>query len=58
MTSAKSFIQQDIRIDINKEHEVIDWAITFGCTRAKVLKAIRAVGPLTVNVKTWMGKGR
>jgi hypothetical protein len=56
MLRARGYIQQDIRIDTKKDYEVSDWAITFGCTSAKVLKAIKAVGPLTANVKVWMAK--
>ncbi len=44
------------RININQEHEISYWCSTLGCTRAQLIAAVSAVGPMVTNVRRYLGK--
>jgi hypothetical protein len=46
----------DIRINVNQDHEVRYWSEKFGVTAAELKKAVAAVGPMVADVKKFLGK--
>lgn len=53
---SKTGKQDDIRINVNQEHEVTYWTKTFEITEAKLREAVGAVGPMVKDVKKHLGK--
>jgi hypothetical protein len=43
------------RIDIDKDHDLLDWSQTFGVTRWELKAAVRKVGPLARDVGRALG---
>lgn len=48
--------QDDIRINVNQDHEVSYWTKELGVSEAKLREAVKAVGPLVKDVKKYLGK--
>lgn len=46
----------DIRINVNQDHEVAYWTKTLGVTEAKLREAVKEVGVLVKDVKRYLGK--
>lgn len=46
--------QDDIRININQQHEVSYWTRTLGVSEARLRQAHKAAGPLVKNIRTWL----
>lgn len=44
------------RIDINREHELRDWAESLGVTQQQVRDAVKVVGESTTKVREYLGK--
>lgn len=44
------------RININEDWEVRDWVKHFGVTKQQLIDAVKAVGPMTADVKRHLGK--
>ncbi len=45
-----------IRINIHESWELRDWAKHFAVTEAKIIEAVKAVGVMTKDVKTYLRK--
>jgi hypothetical protein len=46
----------DIRININQDHEVRYWTQQLGVTSAKLREAVQTVGPMVKDVKSYLKK--
>lgn len=44
------------RINIHEEYEITYWTATLGCTRDKLIAAVKAVGPMIKDVRRHLGK--
>lgn len=50
--------QDRLRINVNQDHEVRDWASTFGVTPEALRAAVQAVGPLAADVEKHLAEAR
>ena len=48
--------QDASRVNVNEPYEVNWWCHEFGCTKAELIAAVKAVGVMAVNVKKHLGK--
>ena len=48
--------EPDQRINLLKEEEVRGWCESFGCTPAQLQAAVRAVGPMALDVEAHLKK--
>lgn len=48
--------QDDIRININQDFEVRDWAAKFNVSKETLIAAVKAVGVYVKDVKKYLGK--
>ncbi len=48
--------QDDIRINVNQDHEVAYWTKELGVTAARLREVVAKVGPLVKNVRKDLGK--
>jgi hypothetical protein len=44
------------RISTSEDYEVCDWAIHFHVTKEKIIEAVKAVGPMAVDVEKYLKK--
>lgn len=52
----KRGVQDDIRININEDWELRDWAKKFGISTEVLKKAVAEVGVMVKNVREWLIK--
>lgn len=48
----------DVRINVEQEHEIQYWADEFGVSREEVRAAVRAAGPMVKDVRARLGANR
>jgi hypothetical protein len=48
--------QDDIRINVNQDYELRDWAKTLGVTPQQLKDAVKAVGPVVKDVRKYLNK--
>jgi predicted DNA-binding protein YlxM (UPF0122 family) len=49
--------QQDrLRINVNEDYELRDWAKKYGVTRDQLKDAVKAVGPMAKDVEAYLKK--
>jgi hypothetical protein len=53
---SKTGKQDDIRINVNQDHEVTYWTKELGVSAEKLKAAVAAVGPMVKDVKKYLGK--
>lgn len=46
------------RVNIHEEYEVSYWTAHFGCTRAELVAAVGAVGPMARDVAVYLQKSK
>jgi Protein of unknown function (DUF3606) len=46
------------RVNIHENYEVEYWTKKFGCTKAKLVAAVKAKGVMAVDVKAWLEKNK
>lgn len=44
------------RVNVHEKYEVDHWCGQFGCTEAQLKAAVKAVGPMVVDVRRYLGK--
>lgn len=48
--------QDDIRINVNQDHELTYWSKILGVSAEQLKAAVKAVGPMVKDVKKYLGK--
>jgi len=48
--------QDDVRINLNQDHEVNYWTKELGITKEKLAEAVKAVGVMVADVKKYLKK--